>query len=258
MARERNSYVHHPSGASYDWETKLHDLFNVYGKYLTALLVFLIIATVLLYRHNSSKSQEAQESYLKAESEFRKFKLSSSYDPSEKESAFNSLQAILKNYPELHQKYDALIAQAFLLKQLPDEAEKFANYALERTKKDNIPFYAAFTHTTMQIANKEYAQALNSSLELKQAMAASEAGSSSQHFDAALYGLNLLRISLLQAKLQETEAELQTIKEFQSLASNTNGSISAAAFAAIQLELQDGSVNLLDYFNERQKILNKK
>ena len=235
----------------------IHD----YGSKILYITLLILVVFVWMYRVNSGKTAEAQTDFLNAQSEFIKFQENPVYDPNEADSPFVKLEEILKRHPELHAKYDGLIAQTMLLKGDVDMAKKYADKALDRTANDKLPFYSDYTKTTLLIASKDYPVSLEQakSLRLQMNENAVSAGNDpmARKFGDALYALNEVRIALLQPYLANPKEELAALNTLKSYSQpSQNGAvISPEAFNAVLSQLQEGTVSLQNYIAEREKLL---
>jgi hypothetical protein len=244
------------------FEERLQLFLHEYGSRILYITLFVLVIFVWMYRINSGRTAEAQTDFLNAQAEFTKFQENPVYDPNETDSPFAHLEEILKRHPELHAKYDGLIAQTMLLKGDLDIAKKYADMALKRTANDKLPFYSDYTKTSLLIAGKDYPKSMDQALDLRKLMNANaaEAGNDplARKFGDTLYALNELRIALLQPFVGTPQEELAALKELQAYTHpSENAIVSPVAFNMVLAQLQEGTVSLQNYIAEKEKVLTK-
>ncbi len=164
-----------PLPTSMDLASKLEEhpivqWFAENGKSLLYVLGAGILLFILGYKLANGASNQSEMDYVQAQNEFNRFQTSEERDA--QEDSFQKLVAVMDRHPELHAKYDGLIAQTLLNRSQTADAKKFASSALERTKSENEPFYTDFAQTTLLIAEEKYADALQRAQALQQKNAA--------------------------------------------------------------------------------------
>lgn len=231
------------------------------GRLLLYIILGIIILAFIIYRFNSSSHTKAGNDYLLAERNYQLIQNPSAKDEKSQQDALNQLGEILKRQPDLHPKYDGLLAQILLNRNEISQAKEFANLALGRTSEENKPFYTDFTQTTLLIAEKQYAEALKTSLSLKQKMLENaQLPSNERGFGDTLFALNLLRIAILQQELGSTSDELQTWAEWKQYAGLSkekapNKNIDSKAFQNVYSQFEEGKLSLINYIDAREKTL---
>lgn len=223
-----------------------------YGLYLLTTILGLILLLFLVYRFSPGSTGKAENDYLNADYEFSLFEGS---DPSVTQDSLNRLQAIMQRHPELHAKYDALIAQTLLYRNQNEEALPFANSAIARTQVENQPFYTEYAEATLLIASKQYREALNNAQQLRLKMLDNaKLQESAQHpFGDTLFAFNLIRIGMLQQQLGMTQEEMQTWKEWKGFLNNSDKTFSSAAFQEMLTNFSVGTTSILNYMETREK-----
>lgn len=214
-----------------------------YGRYLIFALLAVIAIVLLLYKLVANSNSKADSDYLSADSNFRTF-ISADEEPSVTEEAFNKLQTIIERRPELHAKYDGLIAQTLINRNQTDLALPFADLAMQRTHIEDRPFFTSYTKTTLLIGNKKYEEALEKAKELEQQMLSKSSNS------LTLFAFNLLRIATLQQQLGLKEEELASWKKWKQLSEDH-----PQAIAPLIRHFQEGKISLLNYIQARENSL---
>lgn len=223
------------SVSSFSWEENRVILWLTdNGKYLLWAACGAILLSSLFFYFQGSQSGKAVLEYALAERAFNKL----SEGTEEVQESLSELQALLLKYPELQSRYDGALAQLLISNGKAEEAQFFANRALNRTKADLSPIYKAYTETTLLIANNQFETALENARDLQNRLMA-------EHISPTLQAINLLRIAMLQQKLGLIEQEKVTWKEWQIMA-QTN-----PATMPLQGIFNEGKINLPDYIQTR-------
>ncbi len=223
-----------------------------YGSYAAWGALAAIALLILVYRLLSGGYEKAEREYLEADRAFQIFTQNSqgNADPLTTKEALKNLHAILQRHPELHAKYDGLIAQTLINRGEVDSAIGYTNLALARTDSESSPFYRDYSQTTLLIGERHYRDALKDALNLQQKM--SEQLQVKEHlFGDVLFAFNLLRIAALQQELDQKEAELASWEQWKEFVSKSNDS----ALAQIMETLTVGNIALKDYIETRKAIL---
>lgn len=243
-----------PSLADHLEEHPYIQWFSKNGQAILYLLLGAVILFVLLYRFFGG-SEKSQQDFYEAESSL----LTLQQNPEDTQNALDRLQKILKAHPELHAKYDGLIAQALLNKGDVQEAKPFASLAIERTKAENSPYYTDFALTTLLIAEQKYDEALLQAKALLQKMQAQE---EKQNDNSVLFAYNLLRIGMLQQQLGAMEDAQQTWKEWIGLAEQSSNRISSGinsnGFYQLNRAFTEGKLSLFNYMTAQENLEIKK
>lgn len=221
-----------------------------YGLILLATLTALLLGSLILYKVSFGATQKSEQDFINADNYFRIFQgnAKESLDLTAAKDALNQLNVILQRHPELHAKYDGLIAQILLNRGEINQAKEFANLAISRTASENTPFYTDYAKTTLLIGEQNYQDSLTRALALQQQMEAS-ASTDTPAFGDALFALNLLRIGMLQQQQGASADELKTWNKWDAwLAKNQ-------VFAAQLDQFVEDKVSLLHYINARKKAL---
>lgn len=129
----------------------------------------------------------------------------------------------LKNYLNknkfLKPKYDGLITQNLILKDiLSNVDETYAFSSLDRTKNE-IPYLYEYSNISILISKNEYVKALTNSLDLKKELIKDSKFNKDVNI---LYPLNLLRIAFLHEKLNQYKEALFTFEEIEKFLKDEN------------------------------------
>lgn len=202
---------------------------------------------MLIYRFYGGSTQSQQDFY-EAESSMTELQQS----PEDAKASLAKLEKILYRNPDLHAKYDGLIAQALLNLNNVQEALPFAENAIARTKSENAPFFTDFANTTLLIAEKKYDQALQNAKDLNKKITEQ---TEALKENSLLFAYNLLRIGMLQQQLGQKEEARQTWKQWMEFAKNATEKSSAAnmneGFLTLNQVFIDGKLDLLNYMSHQ-------
>ncbi len=236
------------------------------GKILLYILFGLILLGILISRFMIGSPATNEADFINAEKEYLLFKTPTNEesDPQIQASALKNFEKILAAHPELHAKYDGSLAEILLIRGEPTQASDFATSAMQRTAKENDPFYTPFAQTTLAIANGQYEQALNQSKTLKEQMI--KVGQELQDtpekipFSTLLYSLNLLRIGMLEQQLARHEDERNTWQEWRDLSRRSQEGglpkyLDGPLFSSFENLLSEGNVTFINYIETREKVL---
>jgi len=190
--------------AAFKWITKNSK--NIFYGLLTLMALLFVI-----YRMSANDQLKAENDYFTAAKDFNTFseRADSNTDVATQEQAFRNLEKILTKRPELNSKYDALLAQALLIKDRPQDAIPYAERTLARTAKENLPIYQEFSNATLLIAQGNFNEALQHSGNIKLKIdTIRKADNPNKEVGETLYAYNLIRIPLLEKQLGNTSNEL--------------------------------------------------
>lgn len=227
--------------AAFSEDNRLVHWLSENGYKLLGIILSVLTFLILLALFFSSREKTSEASFLKADREFTHFATSHA-NQEEAKQALIALSTILVRHPELQAKYDGLIAQTLIDRGMTQEALPFANRALTRTQTENAPFYSVYAQNTLLIGQSRYDEALLQSRNLQ-----TELENSSQT-GKTLKIFNLLRIGMLQEKLNLHADELQTWDQLKKAVSQEDVSSLLAPF-------QEGKVSLMDYLQAREAFL---
>jgi hypothetical protein len=262
MRKSQNSTLHStspkPSLFSSIDESTIAEWLSQHGKTALYMLCALIALSLLVYRFSTGYTAHSEREYLAVANNFAFFEKSS---PDKKEASLKELTAQLIAMPELQAAYGAPIGQTLLSREQTEEATPFITATLKRTQSDNLLQYRDFGANSLLIAQGKYQEALQSAIALKQRMLAdieASSGARPANFGDSLFALNMLRIALLQQQLGQTDAELNSWKEWKQYAgldssSKFRSAIAPQAFHKLIQKLAIGNISLLDYIQYREK-----
>ena len=123
----------------------MHKWLDNYGQTLIYGLVAAAALLLFLFKYTASDRQQSEFDFMRAESLYFDFRAG------EAEGTLGELQVLMTKYPELHQKYDGVIAQTLLAR--GDLAGvSMARALLEDHKSLLDPAALAFSELSLQIA----------------------------------------------------------------------------------------------------------
>lgn len=213
----------------------------------------LIALLSLVYRFAFADFVKSEEDFITADTTYQQFQKAK--EPEKKLELLSRLNTLINRHPELHAKYDGLIAQTLINQGSFAEALPFANLAIERTETENAPFYTSFAKSTLLIAESRYEDALTETAQLSSLLTEHlKKQKSEKHLSSVnvLFAYNLLRMGMLQQQLNLKDQELKTWTEWKRLANEANN---ADVFQKLNSYFQDGKVNLNNYIETREKLL---
>ncbi len=150
--------------------------------------------------------------------------------------AFEKIEEGLANHPELETKFGALIADRFIVQNMGDQAEPFAEKVFQRVMGDT-PKHTAYAEGSLLIAKGNFLAALSQAVELK-----SRLGD-----QTLLGGFNMVRIASLYRALKDVDGEQGALEELDRFLQER----SEAAFILSEC-FQEESTTLSDYISERR------
>lgn len=233
------------------------------SKAILSTLLILAALILIFARISSGGNKKAESDYFNAENNYAIYArgIKGNTDPAIRKEALEKLRLILDRRPDLHAKYDGLLAQALLIQGDPELASLYENRALKRTEADHLSYYANYAKNTLLIGNQHYAEALKNSILLKEEIL-KNAVLAREHpeqkmFGDLLFAYNLLRIAMLQNAIGSKEGELVAWKEFKGYAGLTadrpsEGLIEESAFGILLDHFQEGKVSLMNYIDYRE------
>ena len=235
------------------------------GKMLLYGLLALFLFLIFFYRLIGGGSSANQADFVNAERDYLTF-ASSKEEPASQTSSLESLNKILSAHPELHPKYDGLIAETLLVRGKAKDAQSYAMAAINRTEDENQPFYTQYAQNTLTIANERYEEALKAATTMKQEMEQKglelQSNPEKIPFGTLLYALNLLRIGMLQQQLNLKTEELATWQEWKTIVNKSReGStplyLDGQLFLTLDRLLAEGNASFSTYIQTREKLLKK-
>ncbi len=177
------------------------------------LLGFLAIASMAAWgeRFLTSNRSHSKQDFLIGNQILERFQ---SGEPLAVES-IETTEMILKRHPELHPKYDRMLAMTFLAQRNTSRGIPYAKAPLEHLSADLSSFYKKYAQTSLLIAEKRYTEAYSEAQNLYAQLQDNEVYST-------LQAMNLLRIVSLEKEMgTESNAwdELKTHPAYASIAS---------------------------------------
>lgn len=223
------------------------------GRLVSYVLVALVLLFYVFYRVSSNNKLDTQRDYIQAEQYLSSFRTSRTTDSAD---LLSSLQKIIDRRPELHAKYDGLIAQT-LIKRGEESAHEFATAMFERTAElgPALNIYQDYSETSLFISEGHYEQALQRALALDEQIKVFEIVDAPTPMEtnslATVMAFNQLRIALLHQQMNHPTEELEAWKTVKNSWSTDNQTITPAQL------FQKGKVSLSDYIAARKEFLNK-
>lgn len=214
------------------------------GKTILLAVFGVFLLAIIAYKMAFAGAEKNEYNFITAENDYQLF-LSKGQPES-----LQRLDALMTAYPELHAKYDALIAQNLISQGKIEEALPYAIPSLKSTNQENAPFYSAYAQTSLLIGEKKFEESLTKALNLKH-LIEKEAPAFS---GSLLYGVNLIRIGMLQNQLGLLKDETELWKEWKKYAALNH---SSQEFNGLLHSFLEGKVSLDTYIEARQKELEK-
>lgn len=139
-------------------------------RYIPYFFVFVLALIALGYKFASGSSASAEANYQLADGYWERIQqnISDETGLKKQENALVQLEKIINQYPELHSKYDGLMAQLLLAYGRSDDAIPYAKRTQDRTSTLQDPAYQTFSESTLLIAEGRHQEALKKTLDLKE------------------------------------------------------------------------------------------
>jgi hypothetical protein len=224
--------------------------------YIFSILASIVFINVIIYKIKPLFGKKSPEGSFLADQSFMDWK-ESSYKDDEK---LKKLKYFIKKYPNLKPKYEGLILQNLLINSdFGKEDYKLADKALLRTKEE-LPLYYEYSKAAIMITNNEFKEALDISKKLKDIMLKDLSFLKNETLPAGavLYSFNLLRIALLQGKLNNDKEELlawQELEEYLNLGTIPINDQIKIANDALKEMFNEKNIELIDYISYRKNRL---
>lgn len=225
-----------------DWVLKHRKGMMTYGLSALALLIFAY--TFYSYSHPSITGD-----FFSANALYQRW---AGGDQSDSE-LLRKLEALLDRHPELHPKFDALIAERLLMWDQPKAAAPYLTSALRRVE-NHSSFYSQFAKTTLAISEGKLVQALEDARSLREEMSQDPTfmkGGKGMQWGGMLYAFNLVRIAMLEQESGSKEGEAAAWDELMSLREKDE-----EAFTLVSYHFREGNLSLFDYIQHRKTLLN--
>lgn len=211
-----------------------------------SLSAFAIVFSV--YSIWSKVRPQPEKDYLAANVYFNKWVNGDKND----QELFQKLEKMIAKHPELHAKYDALIAEKCLLWNEAKHARNYLSSALKRIESD-ASYYPQFAKTTLLIAEGDLKQALEDAHDLYDEMTGDESlfTSVTSRWEGFLHAFNLVRIGMLEKEVGTSKGEVDAWSELISLKDKD-----PEAFSMVQYHFRKNNLTLFDYIQYRQSQIN--
>jgi len=207
-------------------ENKFTDFLSKHWSKLLLGVMAIVCIAVWGERFLNSNRTHSKKDFLIANQILERFR---SGEPLAVES-IEAAENILKRHPELHPKYDAMLATTFFANQNSTKALPYAHSIIKRVDSDLPPFYRSYSETSLLIADQKYplafeeAKTLNTQLE-------------NQEGYENLYAMNLLRLVFLADTIGDDTIKKQAWEKLQHLPN----------YSKIESLFQEGKLTLQDY-----------
>lgn len=229
-----------------------HPIFAWLEKNSRTVLLAVIGLALLLglwYRSAANKHSAAEQDYFHAANAIEALK-----NPSKSASALAEIQEILARRPELHAKYDGIIAQALLLDNNLNLAHTYATSNFDRISKEASPLYLAYAKNSLTIGEGKTQDALLNAQNLKSEMDQIGKEVGQQQFGADLYIFNLIRIAMLQHTLNDKAAEARSWEELMLISREEHAlKFGSPEVQKVLSHFSDKGISLMDFINFRTK-----
>lgn len=204
-------------------KNKFLDFFTRHlNKFLLGVAVLGLLGFLLEKRLNSHKIHSKQD-YIIVRQIYERFRKG---EPLAIES-LETAEKIIHNHPELHAKYDPLMAYSLLQQEKIARALPYASSILKRVQ--HYPYHD-YALTTLLITQENYPEAYAQAERLEKSLSESDSY-------PTLHALNLLRLVFLADELHNDELKTEYWTTLQS----------HAAFSEIESLFQEGSLTLKDF-----------
>lgn len=206
-------------------------LIALVGKHWSKILLgFLAIATIAAWSERllHSNQKENSHDFIIAQQIFERFQ-KGEYLPVE---SIESVQNILERHPELHPKYDLVLALTFLSQQKAQEASHYARSLINHAQGQLPHVYKDYAHTTLLISEGQYAQAFGAALSLEEKL-------STQMDCQTLEAMNTLRLLFLARQLGDVAHERAYWSKLTA----------HPAYDSLTSVFQVGNISLTDFFH---------
>lgn len=215
------------------------------GKTLFFTFLGVLAISVAIYKLAFAGAEKNEYAFITAENDYQL------YINKGQPETLQKLNVLITDHPELHAKYDALIAQNLINQGNTEHALPYAAPSIKRTVAENSPFYSTYSKTSLLIGERKYEEALPEALSLKTHMENDANG----NYGDILYGLNLIRIGMLQKELGLLQDEALLWKEWKKYAILNKD---APEFKRLMNYFQEGKISLINYIEHREKLIEKR
>jgi acetyl/propionyl-CoA carboxylase alpha subunit len=221
-----------------------------FGWMILAAIAALAGLLVLVYRLSFASSAQSENDFGNATTAFQRFQETYLTDEAASKAALTQLNDLMLRHPDLHGKYDAVIAQTLLYGSEKQTAQPYMQRTFLRVQKDNTPVYSNFAYLTSLIENGDYEQALVESKGLQERLEQklAEPENQQKEFGNTLIAFNLLRIATLARQLGIPKEESQAWQDLWSYLTKPESQDIRNRFSSIA----SGEISLFDYIEMRK------
>jgi hypothetical protein len=220
------------------------DWLQEHGKTLLYVVLGVILVLFAAFHWMARSKGSAYGDYVSAHSTYLSWASGAKQD----EPLLNKLKGLLDRHPELHAKYDPLIAQRLLT----ENDSALALNTLKRIGKE-APYFAQFAHASLLISQGSFSAALEEAQRLKQALEVDdlfwEKQSQAVRHGSSLYAFNLLRIAMLEQKVGTADGERLAWEELEKKEGKT---YHPEAMFLLEQAFREQDLSLKDYIAYRK------
>ena len=206
----------------------IHFLSQHWSKFLFGILT-LAVCGVWLERFSRSNQTQCKQDFLIAHQIFEQFQ-KGKFLPTE---SIESTENILKRHPELHPKYDSMLALTFFSQQNNKQASYYAQSMIKHVDAQLPAPYKEYAAATLLISHANYQAAFEAALALESQLKGKEGY-------ATLDAMNTLRLLFLADKLGDSLHKNSYWKKLES----------HPGYASIQSVFHEGKLSLADYMKQ--------
>lgn len=220
--------------------------------YVFSILASIVFLNVIIFKVKPLFVKKVQEGSFLAKEAYDDWKKAFFKD----EKKLNELKNIMTKNPNLKPNYEGLIYQDLIMSGNLKKEEVSIEKTLKRTKGD-LPLFYEYSQVALLINDGKYEDALKKSRDLKSKLFTelSKEGKASKG-SSFLYSLNLLRIALLEGKLNNAVKELVAWKELQdylNLAQKADRNEAQSVSKMFKEIFSENGIELIDYIREREQ-----
>jgi len=195
------------------------------------LLGILALATLAIWSErllNTGKSQNKHD-FIIINQIFERFNRGEALSTESIESAEN----ILTRHPELHPKYDSMLALSFLSQSQIDKGAPYAQSIFERCNSELPPLHKQYALATFLISQENYSEAFDASLDLENKL-------QGQKNYQILEAMNTLRLVFLAVRMGDASQKNSFWKKLEQ----------HPAYSCVESVFHEGKISLADYINK--------
>jgi len=223
--------------------------------YIFSAIFCLIFIGIIFYKVKPLIIKKPVNAAMSAHETYQKWKKSNYQDSK----SLEKLKRIVSKNGSLRANYEGLILQGQMTQGNSFEKKDVSDNILAKVKEE-LPYYYEYSSAGIMIAKGEYKSALEVSMALKENLIKDISFLKDDILPAGeiLYSLNLLRIALLEQKLENPQGELVAWEEFLKYLSFDNKNASEHiknAQMTIKEMFNENKLELTDYISYRKSVI---